>query len=752
MSHKIRSNHKLLWAFVLTSAAGFMVTLDNLVVTTALPVIRHDLGAGLGGLEWTVNAYTLTFAVLLLTGAALGDRFGRRRMLAIGLAIFTVSSAAAALAPSIGALDVARAVPGHRRRDRDAADADDPLGRRPGRAARPRARRLGRDHRPRRRLRPARRRRRRLRHLVALDLLAERADRARPRPARPAPPRREPRPVGPPRPARASCSPASACSGSSGGSCAATRSAGARPRSSARSLGGLVVIALLRRLGAARARRRCCRCASSATAPSRSRTPRRSSSRSGCSARSSCSPSSSRRCRATRRSARACGSCPWTAMPMIVAPIAGALSDRIGGHRLMAAGLALQAIGLAWIAAISTPTTAVRRHRAPVQRLGDRDGALLRPGRERRALDGPLRGAGAGLGRQQRDPRARRSPRRRGARLDLRPLRRLPHRRHLRRRDGREPSTSAPRSSRSAGSPRSSSARCGLAGPSGQSSSASSKRRPSAPRERSGHGGRSRLRAPASRRPAGQRQWAGWPRNRPAEVAACSCSEQGRRSSGCSRRRGRTGSGRPSATATPRRPGSRFADRRCIVSIDDEPAIERLASALPLGGADRARHRPAGRGRRPGGREARARRIRSRPATAIARDEQAPPARGARGGGRAPAALAGRRSGDGELELPLPLVVKAADRTGRARPLARPPSLRSFGPRSRSRAAASRSGDRARRGVRRRARGDGDRLLGRRRVRAARRHRPHLGRGARRSAVAARPALALVRMPRRRSR
>src|SRR5262249_56836242 len=93
MSHKIKQSHKLLWAFALTSLAGFMVTLDNLVVTTALPVIRKDLGAGLGGLEWTVNAYTLTFAVLLLTGAALGDRFGRRRMLALGLAIFTVSSA-----------------------------------------------------------------------------------------------------------------------------------------------------------------------------------------------------------------------------------------------------------------------------------------------------------------------------------------------------------------------------------------------------------------------------------------------------------------------------------------------------------------------------------------------------------------------------------------------------------------------------------------------------------------------------------
>jgi EmrB/QacA subfamily drug resistance transporter len=112
MSHKIRSNHKMLWAFVLTSAAGFMVTLDNLVVTTALPVIHRDLGASLSGLEWTVNAYTLTFAVLLLTGAALGDRFGRRRMLALGLAIFTASSAMAALAPTIGMLDAARAFQG----------------------------------------------------------------------------------------------------------------------------------------------------------------------------------------------------------------------------------------------------------------------------------------------------------------------------------------------------------------------------------------------------------------------------------------------------------------------------------------------------------------------------------------------------------------------------------------------------------------------------------------------------------------
>jgi EmrB/QacA subfamily drug resistance transporter len=105
-----RSN--TIWTFAITSVALFMVTLDNLVVTTALPVIRKDLHASLGQLEWTVNAYTLTFAVLLLTGAALGDRFGRRLMFSIGLGIFTVSSAAAAMAGSMLALDLARAAQG----------------------------------------------------------------------------------------------------------------------------------------------------------------------------------------------------------------------------------------------------------------------------------------------------------------------------------------------------------------------------------------------------------------------------------------------------------------------------------------------------------------------------------------------------------------------------------------------------------------------------------------------------------------
>ena len=72
--------NRLIWTFVVTSVAAFMGALDNLVVTMALPSIRDSLHAGLSGLEWTVNAYTLTFAVFLLTAAALGDRFGRRRV------------------------------------------------------------------------------------------------------------------------------------------------------------------------------------------------------------------------------------------------------------------------------------------------------------------------------------------------------------------------------------------------------------------------------------------------------------------------------------------------------------------------------------------------------------------------------------------------------------------------------------------------------------------------------------------------
>src|SRR5215470_8236818 len=103
---------RMIWTFTVTSAALFMASLDNLVVTTALPSIRAHLHASLASLEWTVNAYTLTFAVLLLTGAALGERYGRKKLFTAGLAIFTGSSAAAALAPGIGWLVAARACQG----------------------------------------------------------------------------------------------------------------------------------------------------------------------------------------------------------------------------------------------------------------------------------------------------------------------------------------------------------------------------------------------------------------------------------------------------------------------------------------------------------------------------------------------------------------------------------------------------------------------------------------------------------------
>jgi EmrB/QacA subfamily drug resistance transporter len=96
----------------LTSVASFMVALDGTVVTTALTRIRADLGASLAELEWTINAYALSFAVLLMAGAAIGDRVGRRRMFVTGIAVFTASSAACALAPGMGWLIAARTVQG----------------------------------------------------------------------------------------------------------------------------------------------------------------------------------------------------------------------------------------------------------------------------------------------------------------------------------------------------------------------------------------------------------------------------------------------------------------------------------------------------------------------------------------------------------------------------------------------------------------------------------------------------------------
>ncbi len=107
-----RTLSKPAWAFIISSVALFMVALDNLVVTTALPVIKRDLGASLQDLQWMVNAYTLTFAVLLITGAALGDRFGRKRVFLIGMATFIGGSALAALSPSTEVLILARAIQG----------------------------------------------------------------------------------------------------------------------------------------------------------------------------------------------------------------------------------------------------------------------------------------------------------------------------------------------------------------------------------------------------------------------------------------------------------------------------------------------------------------------------------------------------------------------------------------------------------------------------------------------------------------
>ena len=100
------------WVLALTSVAYFMVVLDALVVITALPAIGGDLAAGMATLQWTVNAYSLTFAAGIIPAAALGDRLGRRRVFAAGLALFTAASAGCALAPSATLLVAARAVQG----------------------------------------------------------------------------------------------------------------------------------------------------------------------------------------------------------------------------------------------------------------------------------------------------------------------------------------------------------------------------------------------------------------------------------------------------------------------------------------------------------------------------------------------------------------------------------------------------------------------------------------------------------------
>jgi EmrB/QacA subfamily drug resistance transporter len=111
MTHKPANSH-LGWVMALTSTAYFMVVLDSVVVITALPLMQRDLHVSLASLQWTLNAYGIAFAAGIITAAALGDRFGRRKVFTVGLALFTFASIACALAPSLSALIVARTVQG----------------------------------------------------------------------------------------------------------------------------------------------------------------------------------------------------------------------------------------------------------------------------------------------------------------------------------------------------------------------------------------------------------------------------------------------------------------------------------------------------------------------------------------------------------------------------------------------------------------------------------------------------------------
>ena len=344
------------WTFVVTSVAVFMVSLDNLVVTTALPVIKADLGASLSGLEWTVNAYTLTFAVLLLTGAALGDRFGRKRMFLVGLAVFTAGSAAAALAPSIECAHRRARPAGRRRRDRHAADADDPLRGRASGPPRHGARHLGRRQRPGRRARPGRRRRHRRGPQLAVDLLAQRAHRHRPAADR------GPRLTESKGPNRSLDLPGLGLASAGlfgivwglvrGNEHGWTSLGVAGPIAAGIVLLGAFVLWERR--------------TPEPMVPLRFFRNRAFSAANVTSLLMSFGMFGSifllaqffQVVQGYSPLQAGLRTLPWTAMPIIVAPIAGLLSDRIGARPLLVAGMALMAGGLAWMAAITSPTVA----------------------------------------------------------------------------------------------------------------------------------------------------------------------------------------------------------------------------------------------------------------------------------------------------------------------------------------------------------------------------------------------------------
>ena len=152
--HLITDDNRKWWTLGAMCFALFMIMLDNTVVNVALPSIQRDLGASISGLEWTINGYTLSFAVLLATGGRLGDIFGRRRMFLIGVVIFALSSATAGLAQNPTDLVAQPRRPGRRRGADDAGDALDRHRRLPAARARQGDGDLGRRLRPGARGRP----------------------------------------------------------------------------------------------------------------------------------------------------------------------------------------------------------------------------------------------------------------------------------------------------------------------------------------------------------------------------------------------------------------------------------------------------------------------------------------------------------------------------------------------------------------------------------------------------------------------
>ncbi len=413
------NGHRTMWTFAITSLALFMTTLDNLVVTMALPTIQRDLHASISGLEWTVNAYTLTFAVLLLMGAALGDRFGRKRLFLIGMAIFTAGSAAAALAPSIGALIAARAVQGV------GGAIVTPLTLTLLTEAVPRERRglalgawggisgLGVALGP----------------LVGgavvegiswqwifwlnvpLGLLVLPMGLARLRESRGPSMRLDLPGV------------ALVTAGAFGlvwGLVRANSQGWTSPEIVASlAAGAALLVAFVGWELRARA----------PMLPMRLFRNRAFSAANGASLLMFFGMFGSifllsqylQNVQGYSPLEAGVRTLPWTGMPMIVAPIAGALTDRIGGKPLLVLGLALQSIALGWMAVVHLADRAVHRDRRAVRARRHRHGALLRPHRDRRhELGAPDRGR-PGVGCQQRHPRAGRRVRSRRPGVDLRP-------------------------------------------------------------------------------------------------------------------------------------------------------------------------------------------------------------------------------------------------------------------------------------------------------------------------------------------